>query len=289
MVRRLAGSPAPRRIGKAVDTQASGVGAVMRVALVVISGKSNVREVLLGDDTLIGRSPDCRLKVASTEVSRKHCRIRVRGQQVLVSDLGSSNGTLLNGKPLAPMTEVVAPPKSRLTIGPLEFVVDYQPGKVAIPAVVEEAEAEGHTIVDRVAAPATAAPPSVASVAAAMGSARGAVTAPMETPLTKSAVAESPDSTLFDLGLDPQPDALALVPVESPGASTNELPMPIEAALSAESSSDVIAPPDNAPGAVALPMDDDPLLAGLEPLVAPEPAGDPSEFDKALQDFLKGL
>lgn len=268
---------------------------MMRVALVVVSGKSNVREVLLGDDTLIGRSPDCRLKVASTEVSRKHCRIRVRGQQVLVSDLGSSNGTLLNGKPLAPMTEVVAPPKSRLTIGPLEFVVEYQPGKVAKAAAADEVEMDGHTIVERVSVPVTAAPPSVASVAAAMGAARGAVTAPPEAPLPKPAAAETPDSTLFDLGLDPQPEAdshAAGQPgaEESTNRSTKDLSIPDLAAPETGSSSTAAVPvTDDTPGALALPMDDDPLLAGIEPLVTPQPAAESSEFDKALQDFLKGL
>jgi pSer/pThr/pTyr-binding forkhead associated (FHA) protein len=50
------------------------------------------------EEFLIGRGPDCDLRLGSSEVSRHHCLLRVRGEEVTVSDLGSSNGTYLNGQ-----------------------------------------------------------------------------------------------------------------------------------------------------------------------------------------------
>ncbi len=46
---------------------------------------------------IIGRTPDCDLVVADVSVSSKHCRLSRRGQQWILEDLGSSNGTFVNG------------------------------------------------------------------------------------------------------------------------------------------------------------------------------------------------
>src|SRR5262245_58112840 len=47
---------------------------------------------------LIGRGPDCDLRLPVTEVSRHHCILRVAGGEAAVIDLGSSNGTFVNGQ-----------------------------------------------------------------------------------------------------------------------------------------------------------------------------------------------
>jgi pSer/pThr/pTyr-binding forkhead associated (FHA) protein len=57
------------------------------------------REVILGkEEFLVGRGGDCDLRLAEEAVSRHHCLIRVTGDSADVSDLGSSNGTFLNGQ-----------------------------------------------------------------------------------------------------------------------------------------------------------------------------------------------
>jgi pSer/pThr/pTyr-binding forkhead associated (FHA) protein len=48
-------------------------------------------------ENLIGRDADCTVCIRSTTVSRHHARIVVRGQEALVEDLGSKNGTFLCG------------------------------------------------------------------------------------------------------------------------------------------------------------------------------------------------
>ena len=47
---------------------------------------------------LIGRGPDCDLRLPATEVSRHHCIIRLMAGEASVIDLGSVNGTFLNGQ-----------------------------------------------------------------------------------------------------------------------------------------------------------------------------------------------
>ena len=64
---------------------------------------SGGRELVLGlrdKDVVIGRQADCDLVVSSPSTSRKHAKVHRRGARWLVSDLGSSHGTRVNGDPL---------------------------------------------------------------------------------------------------------------------------------------------------------------------------------------------
>ncbi len=47
---------------------------------------------------LIGRGPDCDLRLFDPALSRHHCRLLWRGDRLVVEDLGSRNGTLVNGQ-----------------------------------------------------------------------------------------------------------------------------------------------------------------------------------------------
>jgi predicted component of type VI protein secretion system len=53
------------------------------------------------DDVTIGRSTDCHWVISSGAVSRRHARIKRRGGVITVEDLGSSNGTFVNGERLS--------------------------------------------------------------------------------------------------------------------------------------------------------------------------------------------
>lgn len=50
---------------------------------------------------VVGRSADAGVQVADASLSRRHAEIRVEGDAVAVLDLGSHNGTLLNGRPVS--------------------------------------------------------------------------------------------------------------------------------------------------------------------------------------------
>ena len=48
--------------------------------------------------TRVGRGVDADLRLADTGVSRSHAELRVSGDSVTVVDLGSTNGTVVNGR-----------------------------------------------------------------------------------------------------------------------------------------------------------------------------------------------
>jgi len=51
--------------------------------------------------TVLGRAPDCDIPLFDTKCSRQHCQIVKKGKYYSVEDLGSRNGTHLNGKKLS--------------------------------------------------------------------------------------------------------------------------------------------------------------------------------------------
>src|SRR5579875_2130067 len=50
--------------------------------------------------TLLGRGTDCDLRLVDPGVSRHHAELRVEGGNVVLVDLGSTNGTFVNGQPV---------------------------------------------------------------------------------------------------------------------------------------------------------------------------------------------
>jgi pSer/pThr/pTyr-binding forkhead associated (FHA) protein len=59
-----------------------------------------------GCDTTLGRTPGCQIQLAGAErdnlISRRHCQLRLDGPTVHVCDLGSKNGTFINGHKVQP-------------------------------------------------------------------------------------------------------------------------------------------------------------------------------------------
>jgi pSer/pThr/pTyr-binding forkhead associated (FHA) protein len=47
---------------------------------------------------VVGRHRWCHVRIASPRVSRRHCRLALDSDGVLVRDLGSTNGTRINGR-----------------------------------------------------------------------------------------------------------------------------------------------------------------------------------------------
>lgn len=84
-----------------VRTKAPGDGApaAPEWALVAYAGAALGRMFPLAPgEVIIGRSPDCGVSLLDGEVSRNHARLRVTEGRIEVEDLGSTNGTLLNGE-----------------------------------------------------------------------------------------------------------------------------------------------------------------------------------------------
>ena len=59
---------------------------------------SDGRRVPIGEDPVsIGRLPECDIVLSDANVSRRHAEVRRRGNDFVVVDLGSTNGTRVNG------------------------------------------------------------------------------------------------------------------------------------------------------------------------------------------------
>jgi len=88
----------------------------MDFQLLVVKGRGASTIINLADGvTTVGRQDDCQLRIKSSQVSRKHCELFEKKGMLLVKDLGSSNGTFVNGKRV--QGQQVLEPGDELTIG----------------------------------------------------------------------------------------------------------------------------------------------------------------------------
>jgi pSer/pThr/pTyr-binding forkhead associated (FHA) protein len=111
------------------------VGTVfMKVQLIVVRGKPEGKVIpLAGPKFKIGRGETCHLRPNSEQVSREHAEFSIDGGVVTVADLGSRNGTLVNGKALT--EPCVLKDGNLVQVGPLTFAVQITgaPAPVAAP------------------------------------------------------------------------------------------------------------------------------------------------------------
>lgn len=88
--------------------------------LIILTGKHQGKRLTVPDgEVVIGRDETCQVRLATNEVSRFHCRIRSIGPRVMISDMGSRNGTLINDAVINHETELN--PGDILRIGPVSF------------------------------------------------------------------------------------------------------------------------------------------------------------------------
>ena len=90
--------------------------------LKVIGGKHDGKLLPLRDGKfLVGREEDCHLRLYSRSVSRHHCVVMVDELMVRLRALGSTNGSLVNGKRIQSGTQIET--NDRVTIGKFDFEV----------------------------------------------------------------------------------------------------------------------------------------------------------------------
>ena len=117
----------------------------MNVVLVMFRGDGERRSFSLARDmTVIGRREDCDLRIPVGDVSRKHCRFIREGDSLRLEDLGSSNGTFVNGERIQ---ESVVNAGDYIQVGPVQFVlqIDGYPADedMADPTAIETVESTG--------------------------------------------------------------------------------------------------------------------------------------------------
>jgi len=80
------------------------------------------RRVQIGSEPLvIGRLPECGVVLADSNVSRRHAELRRSGDSVVLTDLGSTNGTRVNG---APVRERVLVSGDEVSVGSTRLIFE---------------------------------------------------------------------------------------------------------------------------------------------------------------------
>lgn len=97
------------------DKLRQAVRAKYRPALVVMSGNAVGSRVNVQGNTLIGRDPESSLVLPDPGVSGRHAVLQDRGGSWTLVDLGSTNGTFVNGSKI---TEVELRPNDKIAFGP---------------------------------------------------------------------------------------------------------------------------------------------------------------------------
>ena len=93
----------------------------MNVNLVLLKKDGTTKSFTLPSTvTSIGRRQDCDFCLPLSLVSRKHCEINLDGGKVAIRDMGSRNGTFLNGQRI---DETHAKAGDLLQVGPVKFVI----------------------------------------------------------------------------------------------------------------------------------------------------------------------
>lgn len=96
----------------------------MKVVLAIYQQSTKVRDCLLDRLPLvIGRSADADIQLDDRWVSRQHCKVDVQEGVVVVEDLASRHGTLVNDKPI---TQSKLFPGDTLCVGLSRLVACYE-------------------------------------------------------------------------------------------------------------------------------------------------------------------
>ncbi len=97
----------------------------MNVQLRVLEGRPQGKCILFPTgEYFFGRGTECHIQPNSDWVSRQHCLLRVAAEGAWLRDLGSRNGTLVNGERVKgerPLEE-----GDQLQVGPLVFEVCFE-------------------------------------------------------------------------------------------------------------------------------------------------------------------
>ena len=96
------------------------------------------------DRTTVGRVEDNTFQIADPSVSSHHCEVLLRGSEVLIRDLNSTNGSFINGEKIA---ESILKPGQTLRLGQIELKLEV-PGAPATPSAAPAPAAPAKKPVD---------------------------------------------------------------------------------------------------------------------------------------------
>jgi pSer/pThr/pTyr-binding forkhead associated (FHA) protein len=104
------------------------MGVLMRAQLIPVEGGPPIN--IVKDMTVVGRKEDCDLRLDHKSISKMHCVIVKTDGLLLLRDLGSTNGTRVNGQRVR---RAALLPNDQLTIAGFKFRVWFGPDEVVPP------------------------------------------------------------------------------------------------------------------------------------------------------------
>jgi len=107
----------------------------MAKLVILTQGLNGRAHELNVDRTTIGRVEDNLFQISEASVSSHHCEVHLRGSEVLIRDLNSTNGTFINGEKIA---ESVLKPGQTLRLGNVELKLEAA-GAAAAPGAAPAA------------------------------------------------------------------------------------------------------------------------------------------------------
>ena len=121
---------------------------------------------LAGERTTVGRVEENAFQIAEPSVSSRHCEILLRGNDIVVKDLDSTNGTFINGEKIS---EGVLKPGQTLRLGNVELKLDAPGAPAAASAPPSSPAGTTHSPAPSTPAPATPPPAKKEPAKAATG------------------------------------------------------------------------------------------------------------------------
>jgi predicted component of type VI protein secretion system len=102
----------------------------MNVRFFVPSAKDVERSYERKLPIVVGRSDEAKFRIALDSVSRKHCEIFEKDGGVFVRDLGSTNGTLLDGELITVAVPSRVRPGGTIQVGGFAIRIEYEPATI---------------------------------------------------------------------------------------------------------------------------------------------------------------
>lgn len=112
----------------------------MDVRFVIIAPPRQKNSIAVRLPILVGRGEEAKFRIQQDSVSRRHCEFFEEDGSVFVRDVGSTNGTLLDGERIDSGTACAVASGTRVQVGGLVFRVEYR--SAATPATTQPPDSD---------------------------------------------------------------------------------------------------------------------------------------------------
>lgn len=94
---------------------------------------ANNREIALKPETVLGRQAECDVLLTEGHASRRHARLSIEADGAWLEDLGSANGTYLNGSRIAGRARLASGDRLRFDIEEYDFKMSSPAAPLPVP------------------------------------------------------------------------------------------------------------------------------------------------------------